>query len=146
MVEKLTFTFSFTYMLFIFSPFLFLFISRISLTKEIEPSLLGGFITASGIFAGILASSAISKRETLEPYNYLMLLANLGLFFLVLNMVFIKHLFLIGQPDILDFALVMVGVNANAFSALVFALDLFHHEVFESVKRELSTTRVKRDA
>jgi hypothetical protein len=92
---------------------------------------LSGCITASGILTGFLVSSAISKREALEVHHYLMLLINLGVFFLVLNFIFIKHLVFLGRSDISDFALVMVSVNANAFTAIIIAFRLVFHEFFK---------------
>ena len=129
-MQKDTFLFYLIYFLFMVSPFLFLLIARISVAQEIDSSFLSGCITASGILTGFLVSSAISKREILEVNHYLMLMINLGVFFLVLNFIFIKHLVFPGQPDISDFALVMVSVNANAFTAMIIAFRLVFHEFF----------------
>jgi len=131
MVQRWTVTFSFTYALVTFCPLVFVLIASvigISITKEIDSTFLSGFIAASGIFAGFLVSSAISRREVLDFHHYLMLFSNLGIFFFVLNVIFIKHLVFAGQPDLVDFALVMVTVNANAFTAIHIALDLAFHE------------------
>jgi len=135
MVERWTFAFYSVYALFVVSPLIFLRIAGVPTNNEIDSSFLGGFITASGIFAGFLVSSAISRREALELHHYLMLLANLGIFFLVLNMIFLKHLIWIGRPDLLDFAFVMISVNANAFTAIIIAMRLFLHEFMERAQK-----------
>jgi hypothetical protein len=137
MVGKWTITFSFSYAIVTFSPLLFLWIAHISTTQEIDSSFLGGFITASGILTGFLTSSAISRRETLDIHNYLMLLLNVGAFFLVLNIIFLKHLIFIGRPDLLDFGFVMVSVNANAFTAIIIAMRLLVHEFIERIQQSI---------
>jgi hypothetical protein len=78
MVGRWTFAFYSVYALFVVSPLIFLRIAGVPTNNEIDSSFLGGFITASGIFAGFLVSSAISRREALELHHYLMLLANLA--------------------------------------------------------------------
>jgi hypothetical protein len=131
MVRKWTLKFSFVYAIVAFCPLVFVLIASIagvSSTKAIDSSFLSGFIAASGIFAGFLASSAISRRAALELHHYVLLLANLGIFFCVLNVIFIKHLVFVGQSDLTDFALVMVSVNANAFTAIYIAFNLLFHE------------------
>jgi hypothetical protein len=69
------------YLLVVFFPLLLTVGARVS-GAEIDPAFLGGFITGSGIFAGFLTASAISRREALELHHYLLLLTNLGLFFI----------------------------------------------------------------
>lgn len=140
MVQKRALAFSFTYALVAFCPLIFVLIAAVlgvSSTNAIDPSFLSGFIAASGIFAGFLVSSAISRREVLELHHYLMLFANLMIFFWVLNAIFIKHLVLVGRPDLTDFAFVMISVNANAFTAIVISMGLFLHEFWERVKQLL---------
>jgi hypothetical protein len=141
MVERWTFAFCFVYALFIISPLILLRIAGIQTATEIDSSFLSGFITASGIFAGFLASSAISRREALDLRHYLMLLANLGVFFIVLNMIFLKHLILVGRPDLLDFAFVMISVNTNAFTAIIIATTLFIHEFIERAQQLIRQIR-----
>jgi hypothetical protein len=130
MVQILT-KLSVTYMLVSFCPLIFVLIAGIlgvSSTTGIDSSFLSGFIAASGIFAGFLVTSAISGREALDLHHYVLLLANLGIFFCLLNVIFIKHLFFVGRPDLVDFAIVMVSVNANAFTAVYTAFILIFHE------------------
>ena len=132
MVEKWTFVFSFCFALMILSPFIYMLISGISASQEIDPSFLSGFITASGILAGFITSSAISRKETLESHHYFMVVVNLATFVFALNSIFAKHLIYIGKPDFGDFIWVMVSINANAFTALVIAWRLLIHRIKEA--------------
>lgn len=46
------------------------------------------------------------------------------IFIFVLNAIFIKHIVHSGRPNLYDFALVMMSVNANAFTAIIIAFRL----------------------
>lgn len=131
MSDKWMIVLVFCYVLMIFSPFLFLLIYSGSLTNEIEPSLLGAFITASGIFAGLVTSSIISRKESLTKYHYLMSVANLGIFLYALYGIFAKQVILGAKLDLIDFGFVMMSVNANAFLALIIAWRLLFHKLTE---------------
>jgi len=126
MVTKRGLVFSAVYFIVTFSSFLFLLVTGTSLTQEIDSSFLSGFITASGVFKGFLTASAISKSDALDLEHYLLTLLNLALFFGVLNVIFVGHL-VHGmktnswKPNLLDFSLVMISVNANALTGLMIA-------------------------
>lgn len=144
MVEKWEIIFLWLYFIVAFCPFLFIFIAGVPLRTEVETSLVTGFITASGIFAGFLTGSAISRKEALDLHHYLILFLNLGFFFFVLNIIFVKHLVIVGKVDMFDFGLVMVTVNANAFIAIMIALRLFFSKVLEQLEPLLRYIRSRK--
>jgi hypothetical protein len=123
------------YYIFTFSPFLILIyavvVGRVSITQEIDSSSISGSITASGVLTGFLTASILSKSEELEPHYYMLLVINLGIFFSVVNMIFVKHLFFVEKPTVADFTFVMTSINANAFAVIIISLRLFHHKIWK---------------
>ena len=139
MVTKWEIAYFAEYFFFTFLPFLILayavMTGRVSVTQEIDSSFISGSITASGVLAGFMTTSVISKSEELEPHHYLLVYVNLGILLYAVNIIFTKHLLFVEKPTVMDFAFIMTSVNANAFAAILISWRLLHHKIRKDIRK-----------
>jgi len=75
-------------LVFYFIPLITVFLRGIPLDTEINPSYLNGMITASGVFLGFLSTIVISKSDTLNYPDYVIIVCDFVFFLTAIMKVF----------------------------------------------------------
>lgn len=101
---------------FILMPILTIFLTGVPLDRPVTPAYISGFITASGVFLGLLVAALINKSEVLEHGLKFEIYLDLVLFGGALIQVFGSALQ--SDPKVIDLTLIMMSLMADVSTAL----------------------------
>ena len=107
-------------------PVSFLFSQGIPLSKPVNPTIMSGFITASGIFLGFLSTVLISRNERLEILREpitIMMFINYFVFFVAIFWIF-EDSTVTSEFTVLDLSFLMSSLVGLFWTAVAIFLRL----------------------
>jgi len=98
---------------------------------EIEPALLSGIITASGILMGFITASAVSKIDLFEGRYFVLIECNIIVFAIAIWFIFANQMVWGGKPTKFDLSWAMAALSSNVVIALLISEHLKSMKISE---------------